>query len=58
MTAPIARILLRYGVGLVFGMEIGSLLAGDPDVVLFVATGVGVATEAVYAYAKKKGWAT
>ncbi|HEY7822117.1 MAG TPA: hypothetical protein VIG24_04765 [Acidimicrobiia bacterium] len=58
MIAPIIRIVLRYGVGLVFGMEVGSLLAGDPDVVLLVATGVGVATEAVYAYAKKKGWAT
>lgn len=58
MIAPIIRIVLRYGVGLVFGMEVGSLLAGDPDVVLLVAAGVGVATEAVYAYAKKKGWAT
>lgn len=58
MIAPIARIILRYGVGAVFGMEVGSLLAGNPDVVLLVATGVGVATEIVYAYAKKKGWAT
>ena len=58
MIAPIIRIVLRYGVGLVLGMEVGSLLAGDPDVVLLVATGVGVATEAVYAYAKKKGWTT
>lgn len=58
MIAPIIRIVLRYGVGLVFGMEVGSLLAGDPDVVLLVATGVGVATEAVYAYAKKEGWTT
>ncbi len=58
MTAPIARILLRYGVGLVFGMEIGSLLAGDPDMVLVVAASIGVATEAAYAFAKKKGWAT
>lgn len=58
MIAPIVRILLRYGVGVVFGMEFGSLLAGDPDVVLLVATGIGAATEAVYTYAKKKGWAT
>ena len=58
MTAPIARIILRYGVGLVFGMEVGGLLAGDPDVVLLVATSVGLATEVVYAYAKRKGWAT
>ena len=50
--------MLRYGVGAVFGMELGNLLAGDPDVVLVLATGIGVATEVVYAYAKKKGWAT
>lgn len=55
---PVARIILRYGVGAVFGMEAGSLLAGNPDVVLMVATGVGVVTETVYTYAKKKGWAT
>jgi len=58
MLAPLVRITLRYGVGAVFGMELGNLLAGDPDVVLVLATGVGVATEVVYAYAKKKGWAT
>jgi hypothetical protein len=58
MIAPIARIVLRYGVGAVFGMEVGSLLAGDTDVVLLVAAGIGVATETMYTYAKKKGWAT
>lgn len=58
MIGPVVRIVLRYGAGALFGMEVGSLLAGDPDVVLLVATGVGVATEAVYAYARKKGWAT
>lgn len=58
MLAPLIRIILRYGVGAVFGMELGNLLAGDPDVVLLLATGVGVATEVVYAYAKKKGWTT
>lgn len=58
MLAPLVRIMLRYGVGAVFGMELGNLLAGDPDVVLVLATGIGVATETVYAYAKKKGWAT
>lgn len=58
MLAPLIRIILRYGVGAVFGMELGNLLAGDPDVVLALAAAVGVATEVVYAYAKKKGWAT
>jgi hypothetical protein len=58
MTGPIARIILRYGVGLVIGMEAGEMLAGDPDIVGVVALAVGVATEAAYAYAKRKGWAT
>lgn len=58
MLAPIVRIILRYGVGVVFGMEVGSLLAGDPDVVLLVAAGIGAGTELVYSYAKKRGWAT
>lgn len=58
MIAPVTRIVLRYGVGTIFGMEVGSLLAGDPDVILLVATGIGVATEIAYAYAKKRGWAT
>lgn len=58
MIAPVVRILLRYGVGAVFGMEVGSLLAGDPDVVLLLAAGVGAATEAAYVFAKKKGWTT
>jgi len=58
MIAPVIRIVLRYGVGAVFGMEVGSLLAGDPDVILLAATGVGAATELAYAFAKKKGWAT
>jgi hypothetical protein len=58
MIAPVVRIVLRYGVGAVLGMEVGSLLAGDPDVVLLVAAGVGAATEAAYVFAKKKGWAT
>jgi hypothetical protein len=58
MTGPIARIILRYGVGLVIGMEAGEMLAGDADIVGVVALAVGVATEAVYTYAKRKGWAT
>ena len=56
--APIARIFLRYGVGLVLGWEAGDILAGDPDVVVYVAMGIGVIVEAVYGIAKRKGWAT
>lgn len=58
MMAPFARILLRYGVGIVVGMEAGEMLAGDPDVVAVVALGIGAAVEAVYVLAKRKGWAT
>ena len=56
--APIARIVLRYIVGAILGMEAGGILAGDPDVVAYVAIGVGAAVEAAYAYAKRKGWTT
>jgi hypothetical protein len=56
--APIARIVIRYGVGLVFGLEVGNLLAGDPDTVLIAAAVIGVVTEWAYAYAKKQGWST
>ena len=58
MTAPIIRIILRYGVGAILGAEVGGLLAGDPDVVLFIAAGVGAATETAYAFAKRRGWTT
>lgn len=56
--APLARIVLRYIVGAVAGMEAGSLLAGDPDVVLYVALGIGLAVEVAYTFAKRRGWAT
>lgn len=58
--APIARILIRYAVGATVGFsdDLGQMLAADPDLVMFVAGAIGAATEAVYAYAKRKGWAT
>lgn len=55
---PIARILLRYGAGILFGASVGDALAADPDVVLVVALAIGGAVEAAYAYAKRRGWAT
>lgn len=58
MTGPIIRIILRYGVGAVIGMEIGGMLAGDPDVVMIIAAAVGAVTEATYAFAKRRGWTT
>ena len=54
MTGPLTRITLRYGVGIVFGME----MATDPDVMAVVALLVGAAVEIVYGIAKKNGWAT
>ena len=54
--APLARILLRYVVGGVVGMEAGDLLAGDPDIVFYVAMGIGATVEAAYTLAKRKGW--
>ena len=56
--APLARIALRYIIGGILGMEAGDLLAGDPDVVFYVALGIGAVVEVIYAYAKRKGWAT
>ena len=56
--APLARIAVRYGVGLVLGANAADLIAGDPDIMALIAAGIGVAVEAVYVFAKKKGWAT
>ena len=56
--APIARIIIRYVVGAIVGMDAGATLAGDPDLVTVIALGIGAAVEVAYAYAKRKGWAT
>lgn len=56
--APVARIVLRYVIGGVIGAAQGDMLADDPDVVTFVALGIGAAVEAAYVYAKRNGWAT
>jgi hypothetical protein len=58
MSAVVARILLRYGVGLLAGLAYSEQLAADPDVVMALAALVGIATEAAYALARKYGWAT
>jgi hypothetical protein len=55
---PLARILLRYGVGYFAGSGAGAALALDPDLVGVLALVCGAAIEASYAYAKKRGWAT
>ena len=56
--APIARIIIRYVVGIVVGADAADMLAGDPDVVTVAALAVGAAVEGLYAVAKAKGWAT
>ena len=55
---PIARIILRYGIGYLAGSEAGEMLALDQDAVLMLSLALGAAVEGVYAYAKRKGWAT
>ena len=56
--APVARIVVRYVVGVVIGMDAGEALAGDPDVITMVALAIGAAVEGVYALAKRNGWTT
>uniref|UniRef100_UPI0040481967 hypothetical protein n=1 Tax=Yoonia sp. TaxID=2212373 RepID=UPI0040481967 len=56
--APIARIIIRYAVGLVIGADAADIAAGDPDVITIVAAGIGAAVEVIYSLAKKRGWAT
>jgi len=55
---PIARIVLRYGVGYVIGSEAGAALALDQDVVVMLALGIGALVEVGYAYAKTRGGKT
>ena len=56
--APIARIILRYGIGYLAGSNVGEALALDPDAVMALALGLGAAVEWAYARAKAKGGAT
>lgn len=55
--APIARIIIRYIVGLVIGADMADTLAGDPDVVTVCALALGAACEFAYALAVRRGWA-
>lgn len=66
MTAVIIRIALRYGAGLLIAKgflspDIGSGLSDDPDVLMAIEMGVGVAmgiaSEAWYFFARRWGWA-
>jgi hypothetical protein len=55
---PLARILLRYGIGYLAGSQVGEALAMDPDAVLVLSLALGALVEGAYALAKRKGWAT
>ena len=55
---PFVRIVLRYGAGVILGLEAGDILAGDPDVVLAVAMALSLIAERAYAIAKRKGLPT
>ena len=54
---PIARIILRYGIGYLAGSQAGEALALDPDAVLILSLALGAGVEAAYAYAKRRGGA-
>ena len=67
MSGPIARIVLRYGIGFLvgagwIGSELGSQISNDPDVIAivnFVGFAIGaLAVEGYYWLAKRWGWAT
>lgn len=63
MTPVIVRILARYLAGALvsYGViphEVGADLAVDPDVALVLGAIIGAATEAGYAFARKRGWTT
>lgn len=60
INAAIARIILRYLIGFSFAgsTEIGQMISTDPDIIMALAGVIGVAIEAFYILAKKKGWST
>ena len=63
MIPVLARIILRYASGalVTYGLiphEVGAELAMDQELALILGGVIGAATEGVYAFAKRKGWAT
>ena len=55
---PLARVILRYGIGYLAGSQAGEALAMDPDAVVVLSLALGAAVEGAYAIAKRKGWPT
>lgn len=63
IAAPLARILIRYGTGLLaaYGMlseEAAGVISADPDLILVAAVGLAVLNEVFYLVARRKGWST
>lgn len=67
MNAVLIRIVMRYAAGALvakglLSADLGSTLAGDPDVMAVLEVGAGLAisaaTEGAYWLAKRFGWAT
>lgn len=61
MIAPVSRIVARYlsGALMAYGiLPAGEIAAIEPEVALAVGAILGVLTEAVYAFAVRKGWTT
>jgi hypothetical protein len=58
--APYIRIALRYivGAGLMGSAQLGEMMATDPDLIIVLSGLVGVAVEAYYQWAKRRGGAT
>lgn len=59
---PIARIVVRYGMGMLFGAAVSDAVLNDPDLMNFIGIVLSMlgswAIERVYQEAKKRGWAT
>lgn len=59
MNGAYVRVALRYGVGILFGMEVGEMFADDPDIVMIATLAAGfVVNEGWYWLAKRYGWKT
>lgn len=63
MASVIARIVLRYAAGALVAAgymdaDLGNQIGADPDLLIIVGAGLGVAVELAFAFAKRRGWAT
>jgi hypothetical protein len=61
MIAPLSRIAARYvsGALVTYGvLSPADAAMLDPEIVTIVGAALAVLTEAIYAFAKRKGWAT